>query len=179
MPLNVQKIQSFYHKIMHFTATFVKLSNLLLICLTKKKKNPNKICNFQHYTATHKLLSILQRNILLHQVGDSRGRLQYLRLQKEISQIGKKSLRSNTGIAIHLRAKNMLWCLFLSHTNTHTHTHTHTQTETPFLLQSSIYHSCSTLQPCPCYCTLSHCWLNKLLLDVWGPTPAINLFTFN
>lgn len=101
-----------------------------------------------------------------------RGVFQYLHLQKGILQIEETSLRSNAGIAINLWAKNMLWCLFLPHI--HTRLRLHPSCNPPFIT------AVATLQPCPCYCTLSPCWLNKLLLDVWGPsTPAINLFTFN
>lgn len=75
----------------------------------------------------------------------------------------KKSLRSNNEFTINLRAKNMLWSV-CAHSSCR---------DVSFITEVAV------LQPCPCYCTLSCCWLNKLHLDVWGPTPAINVFTFN
>lgn len=92
------------------------------------------------------------------------GCFQYLPLQKEIYQRwGKISLRSNNELSINLWAKNMLWSV-RAHSSCW---------DLSFITQIA------AVQPCPCYCSLSPCWLNKLLLDVWGPTPAINLFTFN
>lgn len=93
------------------------------------------------------------------------GCFQYLPLQKEICQRGKKkkSLRSNNEFTINRWAKNMLWSVCARSS----------------CCDLSFITEVAVLQPCPCYCTLSCCWLNKLLLDVWGPTPAINLFAFN